>query len=182
MYLLEYVLIGVSLAMDAFAICLCQGLIIKENKVGVALKLAITFGLFQFLMPVLGFYVGNIFSDKVSTYGNIVAFIILLAIGINMIREDGEEKCDVVVGIKNLLTLGIATSIDALAIGLSFAMNGENMIFLSSNIIGVVTFIISFLGTTLGNRLGSVLGGKAHYLGGTILILLGVKALISNFI
>lgn len=182
MYLLESVLIGVSLAMDAFAICLCQGLLIKENKVAVALKFGITFGLFQVVMPLLGFYIGSIFSDRVSTYGNIVAFVILLIIGINMIRESGEEQCEVIVGIKSLLTLGVATSIDALAVGLSFAMNGEKMILIPALIIGIVTLIISFLGTTLGNKLGSILGNKAHYLGGTILILLGIKALISNFI
>lgn len=180
MYFIEMLLIGISLAMDAFAICLCQGLATKENKERLALKLGITFGVFQAIMPWIGYKVGNIFSDRVSTYGNILAFIILLLIGINMIKEGkDEDKCEVLIGIKALLGLGIATSIDALAVGLSFAMNGQDRILLSVGIIGVVTFIISMLGTNLGSRVGEVLGSKAHYFGGIVLILIGIKSLIS---
>lgn len=183
MHLIEFVLIGISLAMDAFAICLCQGLGSRGNKVTLALKLGVTFGVFQALMPWLGYNIGNIFSEKISTYGNIVAFIILVLIGINMIREAGEEEsCDTIVGIKALLGLGIATSIDALAVGLSFSMEGREHIVIPALIIGVTTFIISFIGTNLGSKVGNILGGKAHYFGGAILILLGVKTLISNFI
>ena len=175
MYFIETILIGISLAMDAFAICLCQGLTTKENKEILALKLGITFGAFQAIMP----WVGNIFSSKVSTYGNILAFIILLLIGINMIKEGKEEeKCEVLIGLKALLGLGIATSIDALAVGLSFAMNGQEKIYLSVGIIGIVTFIISVIGTNLGSKVGELLGSKAHYFGGIVLILIGVKSLI----
>lgn len=179
MYFLEVVLIGISLAMDAFAICLCQGLTSK-NKGSLALKLGITFGAFQAIMPWLGYSVGNIFSSRVSTYGNILAFIILLLIGINMIKEgrEEEEKCDVVIGLKALLGLGIATSIDALAVGLSFAMNGQQHIYFAITIIGLVTFIISVIGTNLGSKVGEMLGSKAHYFGGAVLIVLGVKSLI----
>ena len=170
MYFIETILIGISLAMDAFAICLCQGLTTKENKEILALKLG---------MPWLGYSVGNIFSSKVSTYGNILAFIILLLIGINMIKEGKEEeKCEVLIGLKALLGLGIATSIDALAVGLSFAMNGQEKIYLSVGIIGIVTFIISVIGTNLGSKVGELLGSKAHYFGGIVLILIGVKSLI----
>lgn len=179
MYFIETILIGISLAMDAFAICLCQGLTTKENKEILALKLGITFGAFQAIMPWLGYSVGNIFSSKVSTYGNILAFIILLLIGINMIKEGKEEeKCEVLIGLKALLGLGIATSIDALAVGLSFAMNGQEKIYLSVGIIGIVTFIISVIGTNLGSKVGGLLGSKAHYFGGIVLILIGVKSLI----
>lgn len=131
-------------------------------------------------MPWLGYSVGNIFSSRVSTYGNILAFIILLLIGINMIKEgrEEEEKCDVVIGLKALLGLGIATSIDALAVGLSFAMNGEQHIYFAVTIIGLVTFIISVIGTNLGSKVGEMLGSKAHYFGGAVLIVLGVKSLI----
>ena len=179
MYFLEVVLIGISLAMDAFAICLCQGLA-QKNKGSLALKLGITFGAFQAIMPWLGYSVGNIFSSRVSTYGNILAFIILLLIGINMIKEgrEEEEKCDVAIGLKALLGLGIATSIDALAVGLSFAMNGEQHIYFAVTIIGLVTFIISVIGTNLGSKVGEMLGSKAHYFGGTVLIVLGIKSLI----
>lgn len=179
MYFLEVVLIGISLAMDAFAICLCRGLASK-NKGSLALKLGLTFGAFQAIMPWLGYSVGNIFSSKVSIYGNILAFIILVLIGINMIKEgkEEEEKCDIEIGLKALLGMGIATSIDALAVGLSFAMNGQQHIYLSVMIIGIVTFIISVVGTNLGSKVGELLGSKAHYFGGTVLIILGVKALI----
>lgn len=183
MQFLQFILIGVSLAMDAFAICLCQGMFCKKGKVSLGLKLGVTFGFFQFLMPWIGYNVGNIFSDKVSTYGNIVAFIILLLIGINMIRETGEdESCSAINDLKTLFILGIATSIDALAIGLSFSMTGVENIYFSGIIIGIVTFIISFLGTILGNNIGQILGGKAHFLGGGILIVLGFKILLENFI
>ena len=168
MYFIETILIGISLAMDAFAICLCQGLTTKENKEILALKLGITFGAFQAIMPWLGYSVGNI-----------LAFIILLLIGINMIKEGKEEeKCEVLIGLKALLGLGIATSIDALAVGLSFAMNGQEKIYLSVGIIGIVTFIISVIGTNLGSKVGELLGSKAHYFGGIVLILIGVKSLI----
>lgn len=180
--MLESILIGVSLAMDAFAICICQGLRLKENKFFMGIKLGVVFGLFQTLMPILGFYLGNIFSNKISTYGNIISFIILVAIGINMLKENGDENCEVIVSFKELFILGVATSIDAFAVGLSFAIKGENNILITTVIIGVVTFIISFLGTTLGNKVGNLLENKAHYLGGSILILLGIKTLISNFI
>lgn len=180
--MLESILIGISLAMDAFAICICQGLHLKENKFFMAIKLGVVFGLFQTLMPLLGFYLGNIFSSKISTYGNIISFIILVAIGINMIRENNDENCKVIINLKELLILGIATSIDAFAIGLSLAIKGEKDILIVAIIIGIVTFIISFLGTTLGNKIGKILENKAHYLGGGILILLGIKALVSNFI
>lgn len=183
MFFLESILIGISLAMDAFAICLCQGLATKEKKINLALKLAITFGIFQGIMPTIGYFVGNIFSDKISAYGNILAFIILVGIGINMIREAGEEEeCSIVNSFKTLMVLGIATSIDALAVGLSFSMEGKKEILIPVIIIGIVTFIISFIGTTLGNKVGSFLGNKAHYLGGGILILLGIKSLIFTFI
>lgn len=179
MYFIEMVLIGVSLAMDAFAICLCQGLATKENREVLALKLGITFGAFQAVMPWLGYEIGNTFSDKVSTYGNILAFIILLLIGINMIKEGKEEEeCKTIIGLKSLLILGVATSVDALAVGLSFAMNGQQRILLSVGVIGIVTFIISVIGANLGSRIGELLGSKAHYFGGIVLILIGIKSLL----
>ena len=110
----------------------------------------------------------------------VASFIILVLIGINMIKEgkEEEEKCDIEIGLKALLGMGIATSIDALAVGLSFAMNGQQHIYLYVMIIGIVTFIISVVGTNLGSKVGELLGSKAHYFGGTVLIILGLKALI----
>lgn len=183
MQLLQFFLIGISLAMDAFAICLCQGMTAQKQKLSLGIKLGITFGLFQTLMPYIGYYVGSIFSSKVSTYGNIIAFIILFLIGINMIRENGEEEEEnISLGLKSLFILGIVTSIDALAIGLSFSIEGIKNIYTPAMIIGIVTFFICFSGTYLGKKIGNILQNKANMFGGTILILIGLKTLAENFI
>lgn len=183
MQLLQFFLIGVSLAMDAFAICLCQGMVSQKDKISLGIKLGVTFGIFQTLMPYIGFYIGNIFSSKVSTYGNIIAFIILVLIGINMIRESGEDGDEnISLGLKSLFVLGVATSIDALAIGLSFSIEGIKNIYTPAMIIGIVTFFICFSGTYLGKKVGSILQNKAHRFGGAILILIGIKTLAENFI
>lgn len=177
----NYLLIGISLAMDAFAVCVCQGMAVTENKGKLGIKLGITFGCFQGLMPLLGYKIGNIFSDKISVYGNIIACIILVGIGINMIREaKNEEECSVISDLKTLIILGIATSIDAFIVGLSFAFNGANYIYCGILIIAIVTFIICFIGTTIGVQIKDRIGKKAQYFGALVLIVLGIKALISS--
>lgn len=177
-------LIGVGLSMDAFAISLCQGLIMGKVKIAKTVKIAFTFGIFQTIMPIIGFYVGSIFSGKVSQYSNIIAFIILGYLGFNMIREARkEDNCctDEGCSSKTLLVLGVATSIDALAIGFTFSFLNDFNIWLSSSEIGIITFIISGLGVILGTKFGTLLESKAQYLGGTILILIGIKSLAGNF-
>lgn len=178
-------LIGIGLSMDAFAISLCQGLVMGKVKIGKTIKIALTFGLFQTVMPILGFYVGSIFSGKVSQYSNIIAFIILGYLGFNMIREAiKENNCCTEDGCssKALLALGIATSIDALAIGFTFSFLKNFNILVSSSEIGIITFIVSSIGVVLGTKFGTLLESKAQYLGGTILIIIGIKNLIGNFI
>ncbi|HJH06354.1 MAG TPA: manganese efflux pump MntP family protein [Fusobacterium ulcerans] len=177
-------LIGVGLSMDAFAISLCQGLIMGKVKIGKTAKIAFTFGIFQAIMPILGYYVGSIFSGKVSQYSNIIAFIILGYLGFNMIREARKENyccTDEGCSSKALLALGIATSIDALAIGFTFSFLKNFNIFVSSIEIGIITFIISAVGVVLGTKFGTLLESKAQYLGGIILILIGIKSLAGNF-
>ena len=175
---------GLGLSMDAFAIALCQGLIMGKIKIGKTTKIAFTFGIFQTIMPILGFYIGNIFSGKVSQYSNIIAFIILGYLGINMIREARKtDDCCTEDGCssKALLALGIATSIDALAIGFTFSFLKDFNIFISSGEIGIITFIISAAGVVLGTKFGTLLESKAQYLGGIILIIIGIKSLAGNF-
>lgn len=179
MEILSYLIVGIGLAMDAFAVCVCQGMTIKNNKYSLGIKLGLTFGIFQAVMPWIGYYAGNILSEKISSYGNIVAFVILVVIGINMAREANKnEECYSINDIKTLIMLGIATSIDALVVGFGFAFEGIGNIHLGSLIIGVVTFFISFSGTTIGYKIKGVLGNKAQYLGAGVLILLGFKALL----
>lgn len=178
---INYFFIGISLAMDAFAVCVCQGMAISTDRGKLGLKLGSIFGCFQGIMPLLGYQIGNIFTDKISIYGNIIAYIILVGIGINMIREaKNEEECSVISDFKTLIILGIATSIDAFIVGLSFAFNGVAFIYYCILIIAIVTFIICFIGTTIGVQIKDRIGKKAQYFGALVLIVLGIKALISS--
>ena len=179
MEILNYLIVGIGLAMDAFAVCVCQGMALRGDKGTLAMKLGITFGAFQAIMPWIGYHAGNVLSDRISSYGNIIAFIILVLIGINMIREaKKEEECHSINNIKTLMMLGVATSIDALIVGFGFAFEGIGSIHLGAVVIGVVTFLISFVGTTIGYEIKGAIGNKAQYLGGGVLILLGIKALL----
>ncbi|MEG0839979.1 MAG: manganese efflux pump MntP family protein [Cetobacterium sp.] len=176
--------------MDAFAVSLSEGLTIRQIHPKHILKIALTFGLFQAIMPFVGWSLGAIFSDKIIAYGNYIGGILLLCIGFKMIFDAFEEqKCDE--DIKNsddsetksnILLLGIATSIDALAIGFSFSFV-QNLNIISIIIeIGLITFIISGMGVYIGNKFGNILGYKATYFGGGLLILIGFKTLLLEFI
>lgn len=187
--ILQVILIGISLSMDAFAISLCHGLCKKHISLNDILQPAIIFGGFQALMPIIGFFIGSIFNEKISQYGNIIAFIILVYLGINMIKEAREEKkeecsckTDKEDNLKNLLFMGVATSIDALAVGFTFSLMKVTNIYFQASIIGVVTLGIAGLGVAMGHKFGTLLERRAQYLGGTILILIGMKTLISNFL
>lgn len=187
--ILQVILIGIGLSMDAFAISLCHGLCKKHVSLNDILQPAIIFGGFQALMPIIGFFIGSIFNEKISQYGNIIAFIILVYLGINMIKEakseENEEcscKTDRENKLKNLLFMGIATSIDALAVGFTFSLTEVTNIYFQGSVIGIVTFIIAGCGVIMGHKFGTLLESKAQYLGGAILILIGIKTLIGNFL
>lgn len=186
MNVFQIFLIGIGLSMDAFAISLCQGLAMKKIEVKNAFKTASVFGGFQALMPLIGFFLGNIFSNKISQYGNIIAFIILAYLGYKMIKEGREaDSCDVgcqTTDIKKLLALGVATSIDALAVGFTFSLVPNINIYFSVILIGITTFMISSAGVFTGNKFGTMFGSKAQYLGGIILILIGVKTLMGSLV
>lgn len=182
MTLSEIALIGVGLAMDAFAVSICKGLAIKQKVGKNALVIALYFGLFQALMPILGYFLGSAFSSFVEKVDHWIAFVLLGLIGANMIREavtGGEEETDDRVDVRTMLALAVATSIDALAVGITFAFLQAD-IFQAAGLIGVITFAISLCGVWIGNRFGMRFHDKAGIAGGIILIVIGLKILLEH--
>lgn len=179
---LSLVLIAVGLAMDAFAVALCKGLAMRKPGIRSILLVGLWFGFFQALMPVIGFYLGSSFYGYIADYDHWIAFILLVLIGGNMIREalsDEDEGVDDDTGFRTMFLLALATSIDALAVGISLAMTGDNI--LSSAVtIGVITFVISAAGVKLGSLFGDRFGNKAELAGGVILILIGLRILLDH--
>ena len=182
MDLLSVLLIAVGLAMDAFAVAICKGLAMKRPGIRQILIVGIWFGVFQALMPVIGYYLGSSFYSYIKDYDHWIAFILLALIGVNMIREaisDEEEGVDASTGFRTMLVLAVATSIDALAVGISLAMTGDD-IMTSAVVIGVVTFLISASGVKIGSLFGDRFGKKAELVGGVILILIGLRVLLDH--
>ena len=188
MTLLEIFLIGIGLSMDAFAVAICKGLAMpnKVDKRG-ALLIALYFGVFQAVMPALGWLLGSQFARYVTQMAPWIAFVLLAWIGGNMIRESlsKEEKEDEETGTvshKELLVLAVATSIDALAVGVTFSML-ELAVSIGAAValIGCTTFVISLGGVYVGNVFGARYKSKAEFVGGAILILIGVKILLEHF-
>ncbi len=181
-------ILAFGLSMDAFAVSVSNGLCYNGlNKTDV-IKIAGTFGFFQAAMPLIGFFLGTTFSDLISSADHWVALILLSVIGIHMIYEaiktlrDPEIECSLkTCTYKSLLTQGIATSIDALAVGISFAVLQIN-IYAAVLFIGVVTFIVSVIGVVLGKRLGARISGRAEIIGGLILIGIGLKIFLEHII
>ncbi|MBC2850464.1 manganese efflux pump [Cetobacterium sp. 8H] len=183
---ISLILISVGLAMDAFAVSLTEGLAIKKLRKRNILKIALVFGGFQAIMPYIGWRVGEVFADKISRYDYIITTVLLLLIGGKMIYDGWKEeecevegKCDMN---SNLFILGFATSIDALAIGFSFSLIPNIDIYYSIEIIGLITFLIASIGVYLGHKMGHLISYKTEYLGGGILVLMGLKSLVGHFI
>lgn len=181
MGLMELFLLAVGLSMDAFAVSICKGLSVQELKVKHALLVGLYFGGFQALMPVIGYFAGNSFADLISSYDHWIVFALLLLIGGNMIKEafDEEEGISDSFDVKTMFLLAVATSIDALAVGVSFAFLKVN-IFYAAAFIGVTTFICSVVGIKVGNLFGSRFKAKAEIAGGIILIFIGCKVLLEH--
>ncbi len=188
MTLLEIFLIGIGLSMDAFAVAICKGLAMpdKVDRKG-ALLIALYFGVFQAVMPALGWLLGSQFARYVTQMAPWIAFMLLAWIGGSMIRESlsKEEKEEAEMGAvshKELLVLAVATSIDALAVGVTFSML-ELAVSIGAAValIGCTTFVISLGGVYVGNVFGARYKGKAEFVGGAILILIGVKILLEHF-
>lgn len=177
--------IAFSLAMDAFAVSISNGLLLKEVNIFAALKFGIFFSIFQFVMPIIGFFCARFFSHSIMEFDHWIAFVLLTTIGFKMIYETFKDEEDHyiykrdILSFKNLTVLSIATSIDALAVGVSFAFISTNIL-KSSIIIGVITFILSFLGVIIGSKLGEFFKKGAERMGGIILIFIGFKILIEH--
>lgn len=184
----EVLLIAVVLSLDAFSVSVCKSLAMDRVTVGKMCIVGAWFGVFQALMPTIGYFIGAVFESYVEAVSGIIAFILLALIGINMIREaiSAEEgKCvSGELGFGVMLMMAVATSIDALAVGVTFAMEGVKMpqIFFYVGIIGVTTFLISACGVRIGSAFGARHRQRAELCGGIILILLGVKNLVQNLI
>lgn len=179
----EFVLIGIGLAMDAFAVSICKGLSMPKMNWKKALIITIYFSLFQMVMPAIGFLLGVGFSDIVEVIDHWIAFALLSFIGIKMIREaiKGEdENLNDNVNFKNMMILSIATSIDALTVGITFAFLETRNIALAIGIIGIITFTLCLTGVKIGNKFGNKCSGKAEILGGSILIFIGIKILLEH--
>lgn len=167
MGIFEIFLIGIGLAMDAFAVSICKGLSMKKLDWKKAIIIAIYFGGFQALMPVIGYSLGTTFENFVTVVDHWIAFLLLGFIGGNMIKEsfdDEVEKCNDNVDFKTMIVLAIATSIDALAVGITFAILNVD-IAVSVLIIGIVTFILSIIGVKIGNKFGNRYQNKAEFVG-----------------
>ncbi len=177
----ELFLLAVGLSMDAFAVSICKGLALGRVRFKQMLIVGLWFGGFQALMPAIGYFLGAQFQEYIVNIDHWVAFILLSFIGINMIREalGDEEETDGNLGFKAMLMMAIATSIDALAVGITFAFL-KVQIFFAVLFIGLTTFIISTCGVKIGNIFGLKYKSKAEFLGGTILIALGVKILLEH--
>ena len=171
--------IAVGLAMDAFSVSLAGGAALKKDIAKTALLTGLMFGFFQFAMPVLGWIVGAPISSLINPFGYWIVVALFFFIGGKMIYDavNGEEEGVSLIGFKVLTLLAVATSIDALAVGISYGLLGE-AILLPSVIIGVVAFVFSFAGVLAGHKLSSLLGSKMEIFGGVILILIGVKFLL----
>ena len=187
MSFIELFLIGVGLSMDAFAAAICQGLSMTRIKWGHALTVGLYFGGFQALMPFIGWMLGSQFADRIQQYDHWIAFILLVLIGGTMIREalSGDEEdaaqaeTDLRLDHKKLFLMAIATSIDALAIGVTFAFL-ETAILPAIGIIGCTTFCISVAGVAVGCWFGARYKKRAEITGGAILVLLGIKILLEH--
>ena len=182
----EIILLAVSLSMDAFAVALCKGLALKKIDIKSCLTVGCWFGSFQGLMPLIGFLLGSTFADKITSVDHWIAFILLAIIGANMIKEalSKEEECvNCSLGAKAMLGMAIATSIDALAVGVSFAFKDfepDWFVYVAFVMIGVITMTLSAIGVKIGNIFGTKYKSKAEFAGGAVLILLGLKILLEG--
>ncbi len=181
----EILLIGIALSMDAFAVSICQGLSVPELQLRHILLPAVFYGVFQALMPTLGYYLGSAFVHAIEAYDHWAVFILLLLVGGNMIRESAEDPEDEVkkggnpFGIGRLIVLAVATSIDALAVGVTFSLEHTHP-WPAVGIIGCTTFLISAAGVRIGSIFGTRYNRAAKITGGAVLILIGAKVLVEH--
>lgn len=181
MSILELFILAVGLSMDAFAVSVCKGLSLGKIKPKHMCIAGAWFGGFQALMPLIGYFLGNFFAEMIEKYDHWVAFVLLAIIGGNMIKESfgKDEKVDSSMDVKSMLLLAIATSIDALAVGVTFAFL-QVQIVPAVSFIGVITFIFSAVGVKIGSLFGTKYKSKAELFGGIVLVLIGIKILLEG--
>ncbi len=182
MDIVSLLILAIGLSMDAFAVSVCKGLALKKVSLFQMIIVGLWFGGFQALMPVVGYYLGKTFAGYITTFDHWIAFGLLAVIGLNMVKESRSATCETTsndLGFKTMLLMAIATSIDALAVGISLAFLNSN-IWIAALVIGIVTFSLSMLGVKIGNKFGDRFGAKAELAGGIILILLGTKILLEH--
>ena len=187
---IELFLLGVGLSMDAFAVSVCKGLAMKKATLKSQMTCGLWFGGFQALMPLIGFFLGAMFADAIKAFDHWIAFGLLALIGANMLKEALEKDCDCCeehnadMSVKTMFVMAVATSIDALAVGISLAMantaESPVNIWEAIALIGITTCVLSALGVKIGNVFGSRYEKKAEFAGGVILILLGLKILLEH--
>lgn len=182
---IEIFLIGIGLSMDAFAVSVCKGLSMHRINYGYALVIALFFGVFQGLMPVIGWALGSTLSGYVTAIDHWIAFVLLAAVGAKMLWDALHEECegcepdDGKLDVRELFALAIATSIDALAVGIGFSFLQIN-IAEATLIIGITTFCLSIIGVVVGNRFGARFEKPAQIVGGVVLIVIGLKILLEH--
>lgn len=181
----ELMLYAVGLSADAFAVSVCKGICLKKVTLRESAICGAWFGSFQGLMPLAGFFLGMIFAEAIRAVDHWVAFGLLAIIGINMLKEAFEKDCcqdnpNGDLSVKTMFVLAVATSIDAMAVGISFAMAGNVNIYYAVTLIGVTTFVLSGIGAKIGSVFGNRFEKGAQVAGGVILILLGIKILIEH--
>ena len=183
----ELLLLAVGLSMDAFAVSVCKGLAMKKATIRAQVTCGAWFGGFQGLMPLIGFLLGAMFASAIQSVDHWIAFGLLALIGVNVLREAFSKECDcgccgedADLSVKTMFVMAVATSIDALAVGISLAMAGNVNIWLAVALIGVVTFLLSGVGVRIGNIFGARFEKKAEATGGIILLLLGLKILLEH--
>lgn len=180
----ELLIIAIGVAMDAFAVSIAKGLSVQKVSPLHSIKVGLWFGGFQAMMPLAGYFLGINFSSFLESVDHWIAFILLGVIGFNMIREsfsNGEdEQHSTDFGFRTMLLMAIATSIDALAVGVSFAFLGDVNIWIAVGLIGVITAVLSAIGLHIGNLFGGRCKSKAEFTGGVILVLIGIKILIEH--
>lgn len=177
----ELCVIAAGLSMDAFAVSICKGLSVSKAQPKYALLIGLYFGGFQALMPLIGYCLGKQFEGLIVSIDHWIAFILLGVIGINMIRESREqaEKLDSSFSVKTMLPLAVATSIDALAVGVTFAFLKVDILS-AVGLIGIVTFLFSAAGLWIGNLFGVKFKSKAELFGGIVLVFMGIKILLEH--
>ena len=181
----ELLILAVGLSMDAMAVSICKGLAMKKATIRAGVTCGLWFGGFQALMPLIGFFLGALFADAIEAFDHWVAFGLLAVIGVNMLKEALEkgESCptnSADFSIKTMFVMAVATSIDALAVGISLAMAGNVNILMAVILIGCCTCILSAIGVQVGSAFGNRFEKKAQIAGGIILILLGIKILLEH--